>query len=216
MHTLPSNFDPTSTTNPVCSGTQGGGYRYLRIAEIPERYGSGGSSGRVGARARLQRDRTSCTMCACRRACSPACTRGERCSPLDPGWGPAAPTSPRCWSSGNNLNQVSLPTLATSSPPHSPSASPRLPARAVVSHAFARGTGRYDRASWSPRTPCTLSGAARAPLQHHLRVDAPYRPRAAVIACGVRSGRVCMSSPGCTAGTVFTHVEPEMRMYMIV
>ena len=93
---------------------------------------------------------------------------------------------------------------------------PPLPACAVVSHAFARLAVRYDRASWSPRTPCTLSGAARAPLQHHLRVDAPYRPRAAVIACGVRSGRVCMSSPGCTAGTVFTHVEPEMRMYMIV
>ena len=121
MHTRPSNFDPTSMTNPVCSGTQGGGYRYLRIAEIPERYGSGGASGRVGARARLQRDRTSCTMCACRRACSPACTRGERCSPLDPGWGPAAPTSPRCWSSEGDFKQVCLPNPAPSSPPNSPS-----------------------------------------------------------------------------------------------
>ena len=122
MHTRPTNFDPTSTTNPVRSGTRGGGSGYLLIAEILERYGSGGSSGTVGPRARPQRDRTSCTIHACLRACSPACTRGERCSLLDPGWGPVAPTSPRCWSSEDDLNQVCLPTPAPSSPPHSPSA----------------------------------------------------------------------------------------------
>ena len=54
-HTL-SNFDPTSATNPVCSGTQAGGYGYLYIAEIPETHGSWGSSGRVGPRARPQRE----------------------------------------------------------------------------------------------------------------------------------------------------------------
>ena len=60
-------------------------------------------------------------MCACRLACKPACTRGERCSPLDPGWGPAAPTSPRCWSSEGDFKQVCLPNPAPSSPPNSPS-----------------------------------------------------------------------------------------------
>ena len=117
----PSNFNPTSTTNPVRSGTRGGGYGYLDIDEILESYGSLGVCGSFGARARPQRDRTCCTICACRRACSPACTRGERCSPLDPRWGPVAPTSPRCWSSENHLNKVSLPRPAPSSPPHSPS-----------------------------------------------------------------------------------------------
>ena len=122
LHTRPSNFDPTSTTNPVCSGTQGGGYRYLSIADISERYGSGGSSGRVGPRARPQRDRTMCTICACRRVCLPACNRGERCSPLDPGWGAAAPISPRCWISEDDFKEVRLPNLAPSSPLHAPSA----------------------------------------------------------------------------------------------
>ena len=60
-------------------------------------------------------------MCACRLACKPACTRGERCSPLDPGWGPAAPTSPRCWISEGDFKQVCLPNPAPSSPPNSPS-----------------------------------------------------------------------------------------------
>ena len=122
MHPLPRNFDPTSTTNPVRSGTPGAGFGYLRIAETLGPYGSRGSSGRVRPRARPQRDRTTCTICACRRVCLPACNRGERCSPLDPGWGPVAPTSPRCWSSEDDFNQVRLPTPAPSSPPHSPSA----------------------------------------------------------------------------------------------
>ena len=40
---------------------------------------------------------------------------------MHPEWGPVAPTSPRCWGSKNNIKQVHLPTLAPSSPPHSPS-----------------------------------------------------------------------------------------------
>ena len=136
MHTQPTNFDPTSATNPVRSGTQGGGYRYLRIANCLERYGSWGSPGRVGAPARPQRDRTDCTICACRLACSPACSRGERCIPLDPEWGPVAPASPRCWSSENDFKQVHLPSLAPSSPPHSPSA--RGSACARLSHMLLR------------------------------------------------------------------------------
>ena len=122
--------------NPVRSGTQGGGFRYLSIANFLKRYGSWGSKGRVGPRARPQRDRTSCTVCACRRACSPACNRGERCSPLYPRWGPAAPTSPRCWSSGSNLKQVSFPHPAPTSPPHSPPA--RSSPRARLSHMLLR------------------------------------------------------------------------------
>ena len=154
-------------------------------------------------------------MCACRRACSPACTRGERCSPLDPGWGPVAPTSPRCWSSWNDLEQVSLSHPAPSSPPPSPSACGSPTAR-LSSHAFARVTDRYDRASRSPRTFRTPSDAAGAPLHVHVRVGGPDCPRAAVIACAVRSSRACVSSPGCTAGTVFAHVEPQTLMYMTV
>ena len=78
---------------------------------------------------RPQRDPTDCTICACHRVCLPACTRGERCSPSDPEWGLAAPASPRCWSSENNLNKVSLPPPAPSSPRHSPSARGSLFAR---------------------------------------------------------------------------------------
>ena len=132
MHTRPTNFDPTSTTNPVRSGTRGGGYGYLDIDEILETYRSGGSSGRFGPRARPQRDQTICTIGACRRVCLPACTIEESDALFYPGWGPVAPTSPRCWSSGNNLKQVSLPRPAPSSPPHSPSARGSL--RARLSH----------------------------------------------------------------------------------
>ena len=118
--------------NPLRSGTQGGGYHYLDIDEILEWYGSSGSSGRLGARARPQRDRTMCTICACRLAS--ACPRApeESDALFYPGWGPVAPTSPRCCSSGNNLKQVSLPHPAPSSPPHSPSARGSL--RARLSH----------------------------------------------------------------------------------
>ena len=69
-------------------------------------------------------------------ALSCVCTRGEPCSSLDPGWGPVAPTSPRCWSSENHLNKVNLPRPAPSSPPHSPSA--RSAPHARLSHALLR------------------------------------------------------------------------------
>ena len=108
----------------------------MDIAGFLERYGSWGVWERVGTRARPQRDRTACTMCASRLARSPVCTRGEPCSPLDPEWRPVAPTSPRCWSSENNLNKVSLPRPAPSSPPHSPSA--RSAPHARLSHALLR------------------------------------------------------------------------------
>ena len=50
----------------------------------------------------------------------------------------AAPTSPRCWSSGNNLKQVCHPTPAPSSPPHSPSS--RHSPHARLSHTLSRAS----------------------------------------------------------------------------
>mgnify|MGYP006879300410 CR=1 FL=1 len=132
----PANFGPTSMANPVRSGTGGGGWDYVDIAGFLERYRFWGVWERVGTRARPQRDRTTCTICACRRVCLPACNRGERCSPLHPEWGPVAPASPRCWSSENDFKQVHLPSLAPSSPPHSPSA--RGSACARLSHMLLR------------------------------------------------------------------------------
>ena len=74
-------------------------------------------------------------------ACLPSCalarlSQGRAIAPLDPEWGPAAPTSPRCWSSENHLNKVRLPPPAPSSPPHSPSA--RGSPRARLSHMLLR------------------------------------------------------------------------------
>ena len=86
-------------------------------------------------------------------------SQGRAIAPLDPEWGPAAPTSPRCWSSENHLNKVRLPPPCPLQP-SSLTLSPRLPPRAAVSYAFARGTGHYEHASWSLRTPRTASGAA--------------------------------------------------------
>ena len=48
--------------------------------------------------------------------------------------GLTAPTSPRCWSNKNNLNQVCLPSLAPSSQLHSPSARGSLCARLSHMH----------------------------------------------------------------------------------
>ena len=50
--------------------------------------------------------------------------------------GLSPPTSPRCWSSENHFNKVSLPRPAPSSPPHSPSA--RSAPHARLSHALLR------------------------------------------------------------------------------
>ena len=124
------------------------------------------------------------------------------------GAGAARTTSTRC----------ACPPLTYPCPLQPSSLTPRRgsPRTRLSSHAFSRVTDRYDRASRSPRTLRTPSGAAGAPLHVHVRVGGPDCPRAAVIACAVRSSRACVSSPGCTAGTVFAHVEPQILMYMIV
>ena len=132
----------------------------------------------------------SCAVAAARLD-SVACTRGERCSPLHPGWGLAAPTSPRCWCSGGDFKQVCLPNPAPSSPPHSPSAcgSPRARLShmllraaqvAMTAHLGAqddleqplaqlrllynttrRSMGRLGRGWASRRVPCDLVVSAR-------------------------------------------------------
>ena len=152
----PANFGPTSEANPVRSGTGGGGWDYVDIAGFLERYGSWGVWERVGTRARPQRDRTACTMCASRLARSPVCTRGEPCSPLDPEWGPVAPTSPRCWSSENKFNQVSWAHFA--SPLLSPPLPPWQASRRAVQRAAPAPRSAALATPWAPSHICGLFG----------------------------------------------------------
>ena len=149
----------------------------------------------------------------CRRACSPACNRGERCSPLYPRWGPAAPTSPRCWSSESNLKQVSCPHPAPSSPPHSPSARGSPCAR--LSHMLLRAAqvamiallGAQEHLAHPLAQPELLYKTIRGWMAR-----VAHRRPSLRLPCD-RVVRACRR-PGAPPAP-FAHVEPQTLMYMI-
>ena len=130
------------------------------------------------------------------------CTQSGGLSPPPVlGAGAARTTSSRC-----TCPPLPPPALLTHPQPAA------LRARGCLTHAFARGTGRHDGASGSPRTPRTSSCADRAPLQHHPQVDGPSRPglgvvtRSAIRSCRRVVARAHRRHRFCACGAANTHV----------
>ena len=140
----------------------------------------------------------------------PRATGGAMLSPV-PQVGARRPNQPQVLEQREQPQTGEFPPPCPDQPP-SLAPSPQLPARAAVSYAFARGTGRYDRASRSPRQPRTSTGAAQAPLQHHPQVDGPFRPGLGVAARAVLSGSVCASLPAGALPAPFLRMWTRKRL----
>ena len=74
-------------------------------------------------------------------------------------------TPPREWEC--ECRVYTIPVYARTLTSRTENARVHIPTHVAISHAFARGTDRYDRTSRSPGTPRTDSGAARALLHYH-------------------------------------------------
>ena len=107
-----------------------------------------------------------------------------------------------------------MPSLAPSSPPHSPSA--RGSACARLSHMLLRAAQVAMMALLGAREHLEHPPARIELLYNIIRRSMDHLGRGWASLRAVRFGRVSASLPGHTAGTVFAHVEPQTLMYMIV